>query len=108
MDSLRKHGLIDADKDFGAVSIHRLVQSALLKFLDQESIQTMFNLAVCLVHRAFPKQIEGRPLHLQWDDCRVFIQHGTWLAGAYAESLSLGQTLHPPPEFSELLSNCIW
>jgi hypothetical protein len=108
MDPLRKHGLITADQDFRVVAIHRLVQSALRKFLGLEASQACFNLAARLVHRAFPERIEGHSLHSQWDDCRSFIQHGVSLADIYEDSQSTPHPLSAPPEFTDLLKSCIW
>ncbi|PON27927.1 hypothetical protein TGAM01_v203064 [Trichoderma gamsii] len=108
MGSLRDQGLINSNPGFTGVSIHRLVQSAFLNDLTDETAQRFFDLAVTLVHHAFPKQVEGRPLHLYWDKCHIFIQHGVWLANVYADSLTSNRKLHPSQKFSELLSNCIW
>ncbi|KAK1245170.1 hypothetical protein MKX08_004799 [Trichoderma sp. CBMAI-0020] len=107
MGSLRDQGLINSNPGFTGVTIHRLVQSAFLNDLTDETAQRFFDLAVTLVHHAFPKQVEGRPLHLYWDKCHIFIQHGVWLANVYADSLTSKRKLHPSQKFSELLSNCI-
>ncbi|KAL5331384.1 hypothetical protein ACEPPN_000914 [Leptodophora sp. 'Broadleaf-Isolate-01'] len=111
MDPLRNLGLIDVDFgviDFKAIAIHRLVQSAFHRFLSKEEYQNFFDLTVRVVHRAFPKQIEGCPLHLQWDDCRRFIQHGTWLASTYSDSKSSTHRLQAGSDLALLLHNCAW
>jgi hypothetical protein len=111
MDSLRKQGLITADpevKDFESISIHRLVQSAFRKFLTRIEYQELFELTVRLIYRAFPKQREGNPLHLEWSTCRTFIQHGTWLADVYENSQGSSSPLQASKVLGPLLHNCAW
>jgi hypothetical protein len=108
MIQLRQQGLMTADNDYNFVAIHRLIQDAFRKYLGHEGSQKSFDLAVRLVDRAFPKQIEGRPLHTQWEDCRNFIQHGTWLADIYNSSQSEKTPLQAPEDLGELLKSCIW
>jgi hypothetical protein len=100
--------LITADRDLRVITIHRLVQSAFRNFLGFEARQTAFDLMVRLVHSAFPKQVEGRPMHLQWAQCHMFIQHGVLLADVYQDSQATAHPLQAPKELGELLSQCIW
>lgn len=106
---LKKEGWTNADKDFNVLNVHRVIQSAFNKQLvDRRECQAAFDLAVRLVHRHFPKQVEERPLRLRWEDYRTFIQHGTWLADAYDESQSSPSPLQAPNDLGNLLSSCIW
>ncbi|EFX06572.1 tpr repeat-containing protein [Grosmannia clavigera kw1407] len=110
-EMLRKSGLIDYDKDYTSITMHRVTQGAFLAFLGPEAIQSSFCLAASLIHRAFPKQVEGRSLHLQWDDCRTYIQHSNKLIKVYTESRlphRRYQPLQPCEDFLELMANVCW
>lgn len=105
---LQCEGLITANQDFEALNIHRFVQDRFRAFLGNERCQKYYAAAVSLVKGVFPEQIKGRPLHLQWPACKEFIQHGTWLASSYNDSLDSNQPLTAPEELSSLLKDCAW
>ena len=100
--------LIDPSLDGQAHSIHRLVQEAFEKFLDDTSCQMYFDGAVARLYTTFPQQVEGRPLHLQWKECEKYIQHVKHLTDHYRDSQSTRNPLSTPPNFAELLKSCAW
>ena len=99
---------MDPTLEHHAHSIHRLVQEAFLKSLDEASRQLYFDCAVTLVYTALPQQVEGRPLHLQWKDCEKYIQHVKHLTDYYRDSQITPRRLTAPANFAELLKSCAW
>jgi tetratricopeptide (TPR) repeat protein len=94
------------------LSIHRLVQTTFLHYLDESALKKAFETAVYLLNEAFPKQLFGRPLVNQWPQCERYILHAQNVARIYDQF----QVLHPADDFCEpgidlfleLLSNCAW
>ena len=107
-EKLTEIALIDATLNHQALFIHRLVQDAFDKSLDALSRQEYFNCAVMLVYNAFPQQVQGRPLHLQWAECEKYIQHVKHLTDSYRDSQSTRRRLTAPANFTELLKSCAW
>ena len=107
-EELAELALIDATGDHQAYSIHRLVQTAFDAHLNVKDRQAFFKSAVLLIHEAFPQQVEGRPLHLQWKACEAYIQHAKHLADQYRESQDTRRPLEVPPKLAELLKSCAW
>lgn len=100
--------LIDTTSDPQAHSIHRLVQTAVDTYLEITHRQAFFDSAVLLVREAFPRQVEERPLHLQWKACEAYIQHAKHLVDHYMASQDTPRPLAAPPNLAELLKSCAW
>jgi hypothetical protein len=104
--NLRQAALIG--RDGSSLSIHRLIQEALIHNQEQARVQEMFDAATFLANHAFPEQINGRPMHEYWKDCSLFIQHGIALAEAFNTYRVAPIKLQASPELGELLKNCAW
>ena len=100
--------LIDATSDYQTFFIHRLVQAAFDKTLDDEFRNGFFDCVVTLIHETFPQQLEGQPLHLQWKACEAYIQHAKYIADQYKESQDTPRPLSAPFNLAELLKSCAW
>lgn len=107
-EELVEIALIDTTANHNAHYIHRLVQSAFDKFLNDKQRQEYFESAVFLTHRAFPQQVEGRPLHLQWKACDRYLQHNKKVAEFYRESQDTLRPLVVPVMLAESLKSCAW
>lgn len=90
-------------------SIHGFIQDAFRYWCDKDQALQHFSAAVHIVHQAFPRQVNGRPMHDSWDQCRDFIQHGQILATRFSELQErFPGAIEPPQELLELLKNCAW
>jgi hypothetical protein len=97
--------LIDTDEN--TLSAHRLVQTAFLNNIDGDMLQDLFNATSILLNDAFPTQVGGQPLVLQWSDCDMYIQHVRSLAQRF-EVFQKRPRFTAPNEFVALLSNASW
>jgi hypothetical protein len=97
-------------RDGRLLSMHRVVQEAMS--YQHASLWKAFDAAVQIMYEAFPKQIDGDPLHNVWPHCELHIQHGLHLAHKYADFVSKGlgarATFKAPENFTALLGNCAW
>ena len=89
------------------LSVHRVVQEAFFHIFTEER-QKAFDAACRLVHHAFPKQINGRPLHKEWERCERYIQDALFLAYRYEAFKSAKAPVTAPSEFGELLKSVAW
>ncbi|KUJ15903.1 uncharacterized protein LY89DRAFT_719586 [Mollisia scopiformis] len=102
---------LDADDEFGKakISIHRLVQEALIYSRSTQERQTIFDAAIRVVSMAFPKQINGETLEGETETCSRLIPHVMSLASRYIEFESHATSpLEPTNELGSLLKSCIW
>jgi hypothetical protein len=58
---------------------HRVVQEA-MNYHTSDDLQEFFDIAVALVHEAFPKQVHGDYRTGQWGTCETYIMHGANLS----------------------------
>ena len=89
------------------LTIHRVVQEAFF-YVNKDEYATSFNSAVRLINEAFPKQVNGRPLHKSWEKCERFIHEAISLCIKYRDFQKSGKKIEYPPEFCSLLMNCAW
>lgn len=67
--------LVDRDPVTNTVSVHRVIQLEFRKSLDDEYRRQALKLASKLLLEAFPKQVNGLSLRLEWPQCVMYIQH---------------------------------
>lgn len=89
------------------ISVHRVVQEAFF-YVNKTERQDAFTAAARLIYDAFPKQINGRPLHSAWERCERYIQDAIYLADRYVEFGKIKDPVKPPPELRWLLMNAAW
>ncbi|KAI1110909.1 hypothetical protein F5Y14DRAFT_335750 [Nemania sp. NC0429] len=108
--TLTQMALIDCDNS--RITIHRLVQDAYIHYhLDSQrydQLEKAVTASVSILFQSFPRQINGRPMHNDWEQCNSLIQHAKWLADRCAEIRSIISTFRPPPDTTELLKSCAW
>ncbi|MCJ1359550.1 MAG: hypothetical protein MMC33_009552 [Icmadophila ericetorum] len=103
---LREAALIE--KNNSMLSLHRLVQEAFIHSRKLEQLQEHFEAAFLLLYRSFPGQINGRPMHNDWKQCRSLIQHCQHSAKVFKECIDLELIARPPQYLGELLKSCAW
>ncbi|CEL03041.1 hypothetical protein ASPCAL04199 [Aspergillus calidoustus] len=90
----------------GVLSVHRLVQEAVLDAMTIEKRTRTFQAVTRYIHASFPRQSEqGALMSGSWDACEAYYLH--------IVSLEQKFRLHPvqlpqPIEFAELLYHCSW
>ena len=89
------------------ISVHRVVQEAFF-YVNKLERQDAFYAAVYLIYDAFPKQVNGRPLHGSWERCERYVQDGIFIADRYFEFEKIGDPIKAPPELRWLLMNVAW
>ena len=87
--------------------VHRVVQEAFL-YVSWEKRQDAFRAGACLMFEAFPRQINGRSLHPEWERCERYIQGGLFLAYRFKEFVKVGYGVNAPDEFRKYLMSCAW
>lgn len=100
-----------ADLDGPVITIHRLIQDAYIQYLVEENCQRLDNAldsAITLLQRRFPRQVNGRPMHGEWQKCRELIEHAEWLAERYSQIRSVSSNFPVKQELAELLKHCAW
>ena len=89
------------------ISVHRVVQEAFF-YVNKLERQDAFYAAVYLIYDAFPKQVNGRPLHSSWERCERYVSDGIFIADRYSEFEKIGDPIQAPPELRWLLMNVAW
>jgi len=88
--------------------IHRVTQEE-MGFHSIKDLEESFDAASQLVHEAFPKQDQGRPLFNVWPQCQMYVQHAVNLAKLYTAFRQGRESPFPHSEdFVTLLCNCAW
>ncbi|KAI1083670.1 TPR-like protein [Whalleya microplaca] len=99
--------LIKRERGTGSLSIHRLVQTQFLFFMDVSQRQAAFSHAATLLNIAFPnKSRSSHQMYDTWSVCRKYLQHVLSLIRAYSNEQGLASPLRPTREFCELLVRC--
>ena len=89
------------------LSVHRVVQEAFFHIVT-DTRQAAFDAAVSLVHEAFPKQINGRPLHPVWEQCETHIQDALFVSYKYTDFKKAGAPVQAPKALAKLIRNAAW
>jgi hypothetical protein len=107
---LRRMALLNDNTEIGTVSVHRLVQDAVLRKLETstERAHKAFSTAVALLRKMFPLHSASRD-HMteSWSSCENFLPHVLSLHKRYGEFLSLS-SFGASMDFVELLYSCAW
>ncbi|KAH8822072.1 hypothetical protein F5884DRAFT_110691 [Xylogone sp. PMI_703] len=95
--------------DSTKVSLHRLVQEAVIYSREPEERQAIFDAAIRVMYEAFPRQESGMTIESQADTCSRLMPHILSLVRRHQE-LGRGtpNPLLPSEEFIRLLRHCIW
>lgn len=99
------------DLDGPNITVHRLVQDAYIDYLLEtggKGLEAAFASAIHLLHQQFPRQINGRPMHGDWQKCRELIEHAIWLAGRFSGVRAVRNEFPIPKTLAELLKHCAW
>ncbi|KAI1173816.1 hypothetical protein F4777DRAFT_556394 [Nemania sp. FL0916] len=100
-----------ADLDGQTITIHRLIQDAYIQYMLDEkgsTLENAFSSAITVLQHHFPRQINGRPMHGEWQKCRDLIEHTKWLAERYSQLRDNPTNLPVRPDLAELLKHCAW
>lgn len=92
----------------GQMSLHRLVQTEFGYFINADERQEAFDNSSRLLHRAFPKQVNGRLMLADWANCQIYEQHVLSLAAHFRTRISGLVNLRPNQTFCKLLCNTCW
>jgi hypothetical protein len=107
---LRRMALLNENTEKHTVSVHRLVQDAVLRKLglSETRANTAFTIAVSLLRKVFPIQGPARD-HMteSWAECEDFLSHVLSLHGRYVE-LRERQPIAVSMDYVELLYSCAW
>ncbi|KAL7907170.1 hypothetical protein GGI35DRAFT_486961 [Trichoderma velutinum] len=96
------------EKDFaGNLSLHRLVQKEVHRFLNGDQKQLAFNQITYLLYHAFPKPNNGRHLHENWEQGYRLSSHIDTLNRHYLNTSSPSQ-IFPSLDYIRLLNNYTW
>lgn len=106
-EALLQVALISKDTDKKVLSVHRLVQIALLRRLDEPGKRKYFNAAVSLLGLGFPDTWSRDVGHQkqEWARCERYLPHVNVLVGHASKNASLVET---PDAWAELLLRCSW
>lgn len=99
------------DSDGPNITVHRLVQDAYIDYLLEtggQRLEAAFASAIHLLHQRFPRQINGRPMHGEWQKCRELIEQVRWLADRFSEVRNMRKDFPIPKSLAELLKHCAW
>lgn len=101
--------LVDLDEP--NITVHRLIQDAYIHYLLEtggQRLEAAFASAIHLLYQRFPRQINGRPMHGDWQKCRELIEHARWLAERFSEVRAMRKGFPIPKGLAELLKHCAW
>jgi hypothetical protein len=91
------------------VSVHRLVQDALIYSRAGNQRQAIFDAAIKVIYKAFPAQMNGESLGHETQTCTRLIPHIVSLSARYQDFEHDNESpLIPSEEFGLLLKSCIW
>lgn len=107
---LRRMALLNDNTEKCMVSVHRLVQDAVLRKLGMDEMRAneAFATAVSLLRKVFPIQGLARD-HMteSWTECEDYLSHVLSIHERYVE-LSGRQSIGASMDFAELLYSCAW
>jgi hypothetical protein len=99
--------LINKDSNERALSVHRLVQNAVLRRLDDNAKRKYFNVASDLLSLGFPDTWSKDIGHQkkEWARCEMYLPHVNALVQLASKNPSIAQK---PDAWAELLLRCSW
>ncbi|KAI0805273.1 P-loop containing nucleoside triphosphate hydrolase protein [Xylaria sp. FL0064] len=98
-----------ADLDGPTITVHRLIQDAYIQYMldrERKSLEDAFSSAITVLQQRFPRQINGRPMHGEWQKCRELIEHAKCLAERYSQLRSIITGFSVKQDLAELLKHC--
>ncbi|KAJ5710116.1 hypothetical protein N7493_009708 [Penicillium malachiteum] len=107
LESLLLASLVTQD-ELGDISIHRVLQEEYRKWLGPECQLASFKRAAKLLLGVFPRQKDGRSMHLVWSICRKYISHVVSLAYLFKRNSYKSLPAEQFCEFVELCSYAAW
>lgn len=104
LKGLRLYSFIRRNNE--SISIHRLLQEAVLGRIDVSTRQCAFRVATQIVRNVFPRQSkEGLLMSPSWDKCSRYFNH---IENLDRRCRELDILLTDPLEFAELIYYCSW
>ncbi|KAI1125666.1 P-loop containing nucleoside triphosphate hydrolase protein [Nemania abortiva] len=100
-----------ANLDGPTITIHRLIQDAYVQYLldgERKALEDAFSSAITVLQQRFPHQVNGRPMHGEWEKCRELVEHTKWLADHYSQLRSILTSFPVKQDLAELLKHCAW
>lgn len=104
MEPLLTLALIKRNRDSGAYSIHRMVQTHYRYFMTSQQRQQAFDDAVLLLSRVFPRMDSKGQLYAAWTKCNDYIQHLISLADSFQEERRAATIFRAEVRFCELIN----
>lgn len=101
--------LVDLDEP--NITVQRLIQDAYINYLLEtggQRLEAAFASAIHLLYQRFPRQINGRPMHGEWQKCRELTEHVRSLAERFYEVCAKRNGFPIPKNLAELLKHCAW
>jgi hypothetical protein len=104
---LLQTALIGKSLDEGILSVHRLVQAAVMRRLSKEERTRYFEAAVCMLNWGFPDTWSKDVGHQiqAWTKCEKSLPHANWLITIVTK---YEIDFNKPEKFGELLLRCSW
>ncbi|KAJ3579856.1 hypothetical protein NPX13_g713 [Xylaria arbuscula] len=105
LGGLLRYSLIRKNQGHNSFTIHRLVQSASIGNMDNESRSRAFDGVVKMLYHVFPRQELGCPMEKDWVKCRLYINHVLAAEKCYRD---YGISSSAIENLVEILFNCGW
>jgi hypothetical protein len=104
MQPLLALALVKRNRDSGAYSVHRMVQTQCKYFMRLEQRQQAFDDSVLLLSRSFPQMDMKGQLYAAWAECNKYIQHLISLADNFMDERRAAKAFRAGSEFCELIN----
>ncbi len=105
IETLRTVSLIHRDRERHTLSMHRLVQSVLKEYLDEEKQRYWAEYVICAVNALFPEVSELKT----WNVCQRLLPHAlvcaTWINHWQIETVEAGRLLHQVGAYLEVTAD---
>jgi tetratricopeptide (TPR) repeat protein len=109
--TLLRAALIDRSPETESLSIHRLIQKAVIRQLSKQEREKYFGYALALLRTIFPTSWRHGPggdysyVYSAWETCEKCLPHVAFLASQYQAFKLQTRDLN---DFTDLLTRCAW
>jgi len=106
-EPLLKAALIDRSSETESLTIHRLVQAAVMRRLTEDEKVEYFDVAITILSNGFPNTWNTVTSHqfTAWAKCELCLPHVNFLI---EQSKKYCLKARDPKKFSELILRCCW
>ncbi|KAF2759934.1 hypothetical protein EJ05DRAFT_315492 [Pseudovirgaria hyperparasitica] len=108
MQELLSASLVHRAAGANSISIHRLIQREFRNFMSIDQLYSSFLDSATLLHKAFPKQINGNSLRNESVQCKKYIEHALFLCRQWQTYKFKPRTPGDFLTFTRLMTNCGW